>query len=115
MFHVFTNYKQVLTGVIPYDGGDKGNMLTRIRLGGRPSRPTDPSQSRRLQDQVWNVVKACWNDNPGQRCELSIAHRAFSTSAIAVEPVHHEQPDARGSPPPRLGGLQDIRNGELGD
>ena len=67
-------YGQVLTGILPYDGRDKANVVTDIKLGKRPSRPTDPSQNQWLQGPVWDTITACWSDKPEQRCELSVVY-----------------------------------------
>jgi hypothetical protein len=75
-------YDQVLTGVLPYSDSDKDNLITRIKYGRRPSRPTDPSQNQWLQDPVWDTITTCWNDKPEQRCELSVVHHVFSTSGL---------------------------------
>jgi hypothetical protein len=67
-------YHQVLTGILPYDGGNTANVIADIRLGKRPSRPTDP----RLQDPIWDTITTCWNDVPEQRYRLSVMHHVFS-------------------------------------
>ena len=71
-------YNQVLTGVLPYHGSDGADIITQICAGKRPSRPIDSSQSRLLQDPVWNVITAGWHDKPRRRCKLSVIYRAFS-------------------------------------
>jgi hypothetical protein len=78
----FPRYDQVLTGVLPYDINDWDGMNACIRRGERPSRPTDPTQNRWLDDPVWDVITTCWSDKPNQRCELSVVHRVFSTSSL---------------------------------
>ena len=70
-------YNQVLTGVLPYRS-DGVNIVTEIQAGKRPSRPIDPSQSRSLQDPVWNVIRTGWRNRPRRRCELSVMYRVFS-------------------------------------
>ena len=72
-------YDQVLTGILPYDDVNEDNLITHIRCGKRPSRPTDPSQNRWLQDRVWDTITTCWSNEPQQRCELSVVHHIFST------------------------------------
>ena len=55
-------------------------MITDIRHGPRPSRPTDPSQNQWLLVPVWNAITACWSDKLEQRYELAVVHRIFSES-----------------------------------
>jgi hypothetical protein len=73
------HYNQVLTGVLPYDGNNKADVIEDIRHVKRPSRPTDPSQNQWLQDRVWNIITTCWSDKPEQRYELSVVYHVFST------------------------------------
>jgi hypothetical protein len=53
-------------------------MTADIKEGIRPSRPTDPSRNKWLQDPVWDAITTCWSDLPEQRYELSIVYRVFS-------------------------------------
>ena len=69
---------QVLTGVVPYDDSNRANMINDIKLGKRPSRPTDPSQNQWLHDPVWDTITTCWSDEPGRRHNLSVVYRVFS-------------------------------------
>jgi len=55
------------------------DMITDIRAGKRPPRPIDASQSRLLQDPVWNVITTGWRDQIKQRCKLSFMYRIFSS------------------------------------
>ena len=70
-------YDQVLTGVLPYDDSNMPDMITRIRDGRRPSRPTDPSRNQWLQDRVWDTITTCWSGKPERRYQLSIVYRVF--------------------------------------
>lgn len=63
---------------MPYDGDDKANIITDIRHGKRPSRPTDPGCNRWLQDPVWGAITICWSDKPQQRYKLSVVYRVFA-------------------------------------
>ena len=72
-----SRYDQVLTGVLPYHGSDESDMITRIRTGKRPSRPTDASQNQWLQDPTWDVITAGWRDQPTRRCELTVMRDIF--------------------------------------
>jgi hypothetical protein len=71
-------YDQVLTGILPYDDSDKDKVVTDIRGGKRPSRPTDRSQNQWLPRPVWNVITTCWSTKPERRHELSVVYRVFS-------------------------------------
>ena len=77
-----TYFHQVLTGVLPFDDEDRISVKKEIRLGRRPSRPTDPSRNQWLHDQIWDTITACWNGKPGQRPELSVVYHAFSTASL---------------------------------
>ena len=70
-------YDQVLTGVSPYHGSDKNDMITRICADERPSRPVDSGLGQLSQDPVWDVITAGWHHQPKQRCELSAMSHAF--------------------------------------
>ena len=70
-------YGQVLTGILPYGGRDKANVVADIVLGKRPPRPRDPSQNQWLQDPVWDTITACWSDKPEQRPKLSVVYDVF--------------------------------------
>ena len=70
-------YNQVLTGVLPYHGSEE-NLVAEICAGKRPSRPIDSSQSRLLQDPIWNVITTGWHDQPKRRCKLSVMYHVFS-------------------------------------
>jgi hypothetical protein len=71
-------YDQVLTGILPYGNNNRFRMAYNITYGKRPSRPTDPSQNKWLQDPVWDAIMTCWSDTPKQRYELSIVYHVFS-------------------------------------
>ena len=71
-------YDQVLTGIFPYGSGGEDEMTYDIRRGIRPTRPTDPSQNKWLQDAVWDVITTCWSTQPEERYELSIVYHVFS-------------------------------------
>ena len=70
-------------------------MITDIRDGKRPFRPTDPSQNQWLQDRIWDTITTCWNDEPERRCELSVVHHILSTPSpwdtlAEFPPVSHK-------------------------
>ena len=71
-------YDQVLTGVLPYVGNKKANVINNIRRAKQPGRPTDPSQNKWMQDHIWDTITTCWNKEPAYRCELSVLHHVFS-------------------------------------
>ena len=73
-----SRYDQILTGVSPYHGSNVEDMITDIRSGKRPSRPIDLSQSRFLQDPIWDTITTGWHDQPKRRCKLSAMHHTFS-------------------------------------
>ena len=68
--------------MLPYDDSNfEDSLITRIREGKRPSRPTEPSQNQWLQDPVWDVITTGWRDKPEQRCELSVVSHVFSAAS----------------------------------
>jgi hypothetical protein len=86
---------QVLTGIPPFNDSNKDNLITHIKSGQRPPRPTDLSQNQWLQDRVWDTITTCWSDKPQRRCELSVVHHIFLTHRrqdllIEFPPVGHK-------------------------
>jgi hypothetical protein len=77
-----SRYDQVLTGVLPYGISDWRDVLTCIKCGKRPSRPTDPVQNQWLHDPVWDMITTCWSDKPKRRCKLPAVYHVFSTSSL---------------------------------
>ena len=87
-------YDQVLTGIFPRDGRNIHDTIYDIRHGERPSRPTNSSQNRWLQNHIWDTITACWSHDPQKRCELSVVYQVFSMHSsydVLVEfpPVGH--------------------------
>jgi hypothetical protein len=70
-------YGQVLTGILPYDGRDKDNVVADIALGKRPSRPNGQSQNQLLQDPIWDTITTCWSGKPRKRYKLSVVYSVF--------------------------------------
>jgi hypothetical protein len=73
-----SHYYQVLTGVLPYEGSKKVDMIKNIRHGKRPPRPRDPNQNQWLEGPVWDVIATCWKNELGYRYELSVVYEVFS-------------------------------------
>ena len=76
------HYGQVLTGITPYDDGNKSNAINNLKYLAQPSRPTDPGQNRWMQDRVWDAIVTGWSKEPELRCELSALHHVFLMSSI---------------------------------
>jgi len=76
-----SRYHQVLTGVLPFHGSDSNGIITRIRAGGRPSHPINPSGNLWLPDPVWDTITTGWHRQPNQRCELSVMYDVLSLSS----------------------------------
>jgi len=82
-------------------------MITNVRAGKRPSRPTDSGQSQWLQDPVWDIITSGWHDRPEKRCQLSDLDSTFSLSSqqsgIQWQVNEMDQVSSSTSPPtPRL-------------
>lgn len=84
----------VLTGVTPYEGiTGHFSLLVRIKSGERPSRPTTPDSIRWLQDRVWVMITACWNEDPKIRYEVAMMYELFST--LSLQEVQKVQSDIK--------------------
>ena len=73
-------YDQVLTGIVPYNRENSDTVARDAGRGVRPSRPTGLWRNQRLQNPVWDVIRAGWDHQPEQRCELSVMHNVLLTS-----------------------------------
>ena len=74
-------YNQVLTGVVPYDGGGYHEICWNVKGGVRPSRPTGPSRNQWLEDPVWDVITDGWRHDPKLRCDLPAVYHVFLTGS----------------------------------
>ena len=74
---------KVLTGVLPYGDNRDGIIIFHVVTGERPTRPAD---ARQLQDRVWVMIEACWNERRGQRWGVHAVYDLFSTSSIQEVP-----------------------------
>jgi hypothetical protein len=49
-------------------------VMFAVKRGERPFRPThDLSRARGLNDEVWHIINACWNQEPGKRPTAGMA------------------------------------------
>jgi hypothetical protein len=47
-------------------------VMFAVKLGKRPSRPThDLSLTRGLNDEIWHIIEACWDQDPSGRPSAS--------------------------------------------
>jgi hypothetical protein len=70
-------YGQVLTGILPYDGRNKVEVVVDIISGKRPSHPWNRSRNQWLHGPVWDIIMACWSGKPELRPELPVVHDVF--------------------------------------
>jgi len=43
-------------------------VMFAVKQGGRPSRPShNLSQGRGLNDEIWQLIEACWTPDPSER------------------------------------------------
>lgn len=78
---------QVLTGILPYEGArDHYSLVFRMKCRERPSRPTDLDGQLWSQDNMWNMLMACWSEEPDERWEVSAMYDQFLT--LSLQEVH---------------------------
>ena len=67
---------QVLTGEVPFIS-EKTNwtVAPAVLRGDRPSRPEHPS----CTDDLWALIKRCWDQDPGLRPEIPEVSQTFSS------------------------------------
>lgn len=57
---------KVFTGVVPFNNVPNITSAVKIMDGERPPRPTSPP----LADDVWALVRRCWEQEPRSRPEM---------------------------------------------
>ena len=70
---------KILTEILPYGGARDSIIIYNIVAGNRPPRPTD---TRWLQDRIWNVITACWSEEREQRLDIRVIYDQFLASSI---------------------------------
>ncbi len=59
---------QIFTGEIPWAGLRDGQVIVEVLINkNRPSRPPEPAMQRGLDDEMWNLMTACWRTQPRER------------------------------------------------
>jgi len=58
---------KVFAGEVPFHNSVSATVVVDVLSGVRPDRPTDP----RLTDDLWDLIKHCWNHDPQRRPEIS--------------------------------------------
>lgn len=54
---------QLFAGHVPFRGTHQLGAIYSLATGDRPPRPDHPE----LSDDIWNLIRRCWNDNPSNR------------------------------------------------
>lgn len=62
-----TQYCQVLTGSIPYQGFKEAQIIRKLIKGEKPALPSFELNSTRAEDVVWELVEKCWAIEPKAR------------------------------------------------
>jgi len=57
----------MFTGKVPFHNRIAATVVVDVLSGVRPGRPTDP----RLTDDLWDLTRCCWNNDPRRRPEIS--------------------------------------------
>ena len=76
---------QAFTGEVPFHPHLPAEAILAILDGKRPARPTHPS----LTDELWELVKRCWNQDPHLRPEMSEVLKILSVSLLSWRPDTH--------------------------
>lgn len=59
---------QIFSGQIPWAGLRDHKVITEILINqNRPLRPPEPAMQRGLNDQMWDMMTACWKTLPEER------------------------------------------------
>ncbi|EJD04727.1 kinase-like protein [Fomitiporia mediterranea MF3/22] len=58
----------VMTGTIPFDGiRQPGPIIDLLKKGERPARPDRKLVHHGLDDRLWDLIRRCWSQGPGNR------------------------------------------------
>ena len=69
---------KAFTGAIPFHNFQDVTAILEICKGGRPPRPTDST----LSDDVWVLMRRCWDQSPQLRPEMSGVVRDLASSLL---------------------------------
>ena len=77
---------KTLTGILPYGDAQRDSVIVFLVVrGGRPSRPTDTWW---LQDQIWDMMVTCWSERREQRWGIrDVCNRFWESSAQEIPSV----------------------------
>ena len=74
---LFDFISQVYSGKAPfYELREDAAVLLRVIKGGRPTKPSG-TPGRVMPDQLWNIVKAAWHQQPSKRLSITAVLRRF--------------------------------------
>jgi len=74
--------RKIFTGRVPSPEVSQNAVIFRTMNGARPPRP---EEARRLglSDKVWEMIKKCWQQDPGERPNVSVVIDCFKKATVA--------------------------------
>ena len=70
---------KILTEILPYGAACDSIIIFHIVAGNRPPRPTD---TRWLQDHIWNVITTCWSEKQEQRMAIHVIYNQLLVAGV---------------------------------
>jgi len=81
--------KQAFTGEVPFHPNNPAAAMLAILNEKRPARPTHPN----FTDELWTLMKRCWNQDPYSRPEMSEVLETLRSSSVSFlsgdQPLTH--------------------------
>jgi len=86
---------EAFTGQAPYHDSPPTTAAVGVLRGNRPGRPTDPS----VTDDLWEMIKRCWNREPERRPEISQVVLSLRTASLRRGHVNADDATLLNFPP----------------
>ena len=71
---------QVFTGQVPFHPNFPPAAMLAILDEKRPARPAHPQ----LTNELWKLMKICWDHDPIRRPEISAVLKSFRSSSVSL-------------------------------